>query len=680
MEMGNMSTEDEILLFIRNKYMKKYDMSHSDLINQLQEMTNLPISKRVAELDAVFSEPVEGGSELLFDLGRKYDDYIHHTKRSETGSYYTPEYLVKYMVDLALSKFEGIDVEQLRTMRIIDLSCGTGALIYGYISNAYDLLKAMADNWGIDPAEEIKHIVLNNVYGIDIQEVPLEILAISILDFLRSKGVQLDGYERLKLFNGNAVTEETLFGLKGIGKFDIVIGNPPYVGEKGNRGQFETLKKSEFGKKYYEGKMDLFYFFIYRGIECLKPDGVLCYISTNYFVTADGAKKLRSHIREHTYFSDLVNFNDWAVFPNIKSHTMIYTLRPKSCEREKAQITYFKTTGNGPFEKVLNQGNKINKFSVMNEELFSEEGIIKMFAYEESYSLANKILKQSFCRLGDVCEIKQGIVSGGDRVSPSMINGKLLSEDIAKYDIEVGDGIFVLSDDEVESLGLNDAKYLRKFYKNSDIVRYGVNLESNKSILYITDVNTGKISESSKIISHLKRYKSVLDKRREVMNGKRKWFSLQWYRSEELFLREKIVVPQRSKHNKFGYSEGPWFGSADIYYIVTKGLDYDLFYLLGLLNSKLMYFWLYTMGKRKGESLELYSMPLQRIPIKSILEINNYTQIVEKTRKIVDTIKWGNDPSAMAGLMDDIDRMIYSDYSLTEDEIKFVERVCSKNY
>lgn len=83
-----------------------------------------------------------------------------------------------------------------------------------------------------------------------------------------------------------------------------------------------------------------------------------------------------------------------------------------------------------------------------------------------------------------------------------------------------------------------------------------------------------------------------------------------------IFTCAKIVCPQRSKVNTFGYNECDWYASADVYYITNPHKDYHIKYILGLLNSKLYFVWLYHKGKRKGETLELYQKPLSEIPIK----------------------------------------------------------------
>jgi hypothetical protein len=94
-------------------------------------------------------------------------------------------------------------------------------------------------------------------------------------------------------FDNNNVCEfydsEFMFGVNA--GFDIVIGNPPYVGEKGHKEIFEKIKGNAWGKKHYKGKMDLFYFFFHLGIDVLKVNGTLTFITTNYFISDLTPKK-----------------------------------------------------------------------------------------------------------------------------------------------------------------------------------------------------------------------------------------------------------------------------------------------------------------------------------------------------------------------------------------------------
>jgi hypothetical protein len=117
----------------------------------------------------------------------------------------------------------------------------------------------------------------------------------------------------------------------GVEKFDIVIGNPPYIGEKGNKPIFDILKQSSLGKRFYLGKMDLFYFFFHLGLDSLSGDGTLSFITTNYYPTADGAKKLRADIKARTDVLRLINFNELTIFESAKGqHDMITILSRRS--------------------------------------------------------------------------------------------------------------------------------------------------------------------------------------------------------------------------------------------------------------------------------------------------------------------------------------------------------------
>ena len=99
---------------------------------------------------------------------------------------------------------------------------------------------------------------------------------------------------------------------------------------------------------------------------------------------------------------------------------------------------------------------------------------------------------------------------------------------------------------------------------------------------------------------------------------KGKWWALTTDRPNINFEAEKILCPQRSSTNTFGYSNEEWFAASDVFYITSNRSGYSLKYILSILACKLTFFWLYYMGKRKGEALELTLEPLQFIPIKKI--------------------------------------------------------------
>jgi len=159
----------------------------------------------------------------------------------------------------------------------------------------------------------------------------------------------------------------------------------------------------------------------------------------------------------------------------------------------------------------------------------------------------------------------------------------------------------------------------------------------------------------------------------ELTKAKRlkRWWALSSSRWEFDFDKPKIVSPQRSYLNTFAYTEKRWYASADVYFISDKLKEMPLKYYLGILNSKLVYFWLYNRGKRKGDMLELYLTPLSEIPI-PLDKSNNSHEILKLVDNIIEKKK-ENPLLDTIYLENKIDELVYKLYDLTEEEIKIIE-------
>jgi adenine-specific DNA-methyltransferase len=196
------------------------------------------------------------------------------------------------------------------------------------------------------------------------------------------------------------------------------------------------------------------------------------------------------------------------------------------------------------------------------------------------------------------------------------------------------------------------------FFKNSDIEKYITNNKTDTYILYISR----EVKDISKVIMNfLNKYKMILIERREVKNKVIIWFQLQWPRYESIFNGRKIVAPQRSKTNTFGYNECEWYGASDIFFITTKNINYELKYILALLNSKLYFFWLWHKGKRKGNTLELIAKPLAEIPIKLATP-----KIQNEIISIIDKLLFS--PKDTLLYSKQLDKLIYEIYGITKEE------------
>lgn len=468
---------------------------------------------------------------------------------------YTPFVYADIITDFAVKNyFCGEYTEKkLENLRAADLSCGTGNLLLIMLVKLIELSKKITGKYYFNS---------NWIRGYDIDEEALEIYKRDGKDILKRYNLQGE----ILVFN-----EDSLLSEKNI-KYNVVIGNPPYLGEKNHQSIFRKLKESEFGKKYYEAKMDYFYFFIEKGIDILENKGILVYVTTNYWLKADGAGILRKKLRDEGHFTHIVDYNI-SIFKDAPGqHNMIFSWRKNQeiFEKEKIENENF----------IVDTEKEENKFSVKNKNLYDEKGNIILID-DKSRIFNRKLKEKSNYKLEDIVNINQGIVSGCDKA-------------------------FI-----TKTYKENFGKYLKPFYKNKDIFKYSCKKENDFWIYYIP--RGRNISEELKEIFFP--YKDILEKRREVVKGTHKWYELSWGRDENIMSGEKILARQRCRTNYFAYHKGEFFGSADIYYLTLKNSSFNIFYILGYLNSEIFYEWYKNNGKSKGYNLEFYTTPLKEVPV-----------------------------------------------------------------
>lgn len=451
--------------------------------------------------------------------------------------------------------------------------------------------------------------------------------------------------------------------------FDIVIGNPPYVGEKGNKEIFEEIAKTDFGKKYKQGKMDLFYYFFHKGIDLLNTSGELKFITTNYYITATGGNKLRADFKERTNIRKLINFNEYKIFKNaLGQHNLITEL--SKMKLSFANVINVKLKGDisdNNINEILYsniQNENIERYKISYNELFDgENNYIRMSKNKDSKVLS-KIEGNEY--LEKFCYIHQGLKSNSDKVTDAHLRKYKLSNNIEK-----GDGIFILNQSEIALLNLTseEKRFVKPLYKNSDIRRYKTSTETEEFVLYISKENYIK-DEDIHLKQHFEQYKEILQNRAEVEpNGTIKLYSLTRPREQFMYETPKIVAPYKSKGNVFGYNECDWYASGDVYYINLKPEykeNVSLKYILAVLNSKLYYMWFFYKGKRKGYLFELYQKPLSETPIlipeKNIqLEIEKYVDMILNDTNVDDA-------------EEKINEIVYSIYNITDEEIEDIEK------
>jgi adenine-specific DNA-methyltransferase len=438
--------------------------------------------------------------------------------------------------------------------------------------------------------------------------------------------------------------------------FDAVIGNPPYLREgRISKTLFEKYKSSP----YYQGKMDIWYLFACLGINLLKQNGILTFIATNNWTTAAGAGKLRNAIVQDTKILKLIDFTSFMVFDNASIQTMIMSFM-KDTETDNYNIDYRKLTGDVSLLDALDLLSKKpnNNTEYLSPLLYRNNFVDKYLTFSSSDIILNKIAEKRIY-------LTEKEVANGIHPHYDFINKKLAT----LHNLKIGTGIFGLSKTEKNNLKLSkeELKLIKPYYTTDQIHRYYSAPKNNLFIIYTT--SKYKKPDSMNKYPNLKKH---LDKYKKVITSDNRPYGLHRSREERFFKGEKIFVYRKCVGKpSFSYSDFTCYVSATFYVIKTSRINTK--YLLGLLNSKLIAFWLRNRGKMQGNNYQLDKEPLMQIPIFNPTEVQQ-KPIISYVDKIL-VAKKENSKADTSGLEQKIDSLVYKLYELSDDDISVIEKV-----
>jgi len=409
--------------------------------------------------------------------------------RKAGGVYYTPAYIVDYIVKNTVGKMiEGKSPAQLaggksgQPLRVLDMACGSGSFLLGAYQCLLDhCLKWYLENhpakhkegvyldsrgkyWRLTIAEK-KRILITHIFGVDIDLQAVEVSKLSLLlkvlegetDETVGQSRQLFHERALPNLSNNIKCGNSLIGpdyfsgrlipdpdemkrvnpfdwsrefpnAMGSGGFDCVIGNPPYIGFHGFK---EDKKYLEIKFRSAEGKFDLYLPFIEKSIELIRQDGLLSLICPTNFTKRGHGKSLRKLIQRSVTIRQICDFEDQQIFKGATNYTGIFVFE-KSTPKKDHKILYKNTV-------LDSDGFYISQFEL------GDEGWV--FRNDEINLVINKIEKQKIKLLGEISHaISEGIVTGNNDV-------------------------FLLKRDEINKSGI-ERNVLRKCIRGSEIRRY----------------------------------------------------------------------------------------------------------------------------------------------------------------------------------------------------------------
>lgn len=663
--------------------------------------------------------------------------------RKAGGVFYTPTFIVEYIVwNILKILLAGKTPVEAALLKLLDPACGSGTFLLvayqylldwhlnWYLNNDFEkwskgkhaVLVQVKDGWKLS-IEKKKEILLNNIYGVDIDPQAVEVTKLSLLLKVIEDPGQLSLLDERILpdlgkniqcgnsligndyFEGQLMVSEEerakvnafdwksafpeVFATVGSGGFDGIFGNPPYIRIQVMR-EWASEQVEYYAKKYKaasKGNYDIYVVFVEKALSLLNAKGRLGFILPHKFFNAQYGEPLRGVIANGKHLAKVVHFSDQQVFGNATTYTCLMFL-------DKAGNDEFE------FEKVQDLENwraqQNSEFSENSE--FLTAGVIdasRVMESEWNFSVGKRgglfdKLSQMPMKLGDVADrVFQGLVTGADSVFilKNIGNGKYYSDAMEKeYAIEK----------QLMHLLCKGSVNIRRYYV-SDLeksILFPYKIVESKAILF-----SPKELETQYPIGwqYLKDCKSLLEARERGKWKHDKWYALGRSQNLSEMEQRKILTPSIASQASFTYD------STDYYYFIGSGggggggygitlkhesqIAYE--YLLGLLNSKLLDTYLKTYSSPFSGGYYAYNRQyIEQLPIRPInfndaadkAQHDKMVSLVERMLTLHKSLKSAHNPQEADRLAREvesvdksIDGLVYELYGLTEEEIKIVE-------
>ncbi|WP_149725207.1 Eco57I restriction-modification methylase domain-containing protein [Campylobacter concisus] len=644
-------------------------------------------------LGHIFESSLNDLEELNAQInGNEFD--AKQSKRKKDGIFYTPEFITEFIIENSLGmlckakKDElGLDLnellapknpkkltkaeseikdkiyayrEWLLSLKILDPACGSGAFLNQALEflisehGALDTYRKVYEGEGLGLYDIESTILENNLYGVDINADAVEIARLSLWLRTAAKGRVLTDLSK------NLVAANSLLEFPFDFKFDVVIGNPPYVRQEAIKEQKPALQKY----KVYSGTADLFVYFYELGITHLKESGLLGFICSNKFFRASYGENLRRFILENTQITHIIDFAGVKVFEDASVDSAITIFR-KIGAGENSKFNFLaSSTTNLKTQKFI----QIPQ-STLNETNFT-------FLDKNKFELKSKIEKVAKPLKDWDVNIYRGILTG--------LNEAFIIDDSTRDKI-----LSTCIGDEREQT----QKLIRPILRDRDIKRYDYEWAG----LWLINIHNGYGTEPRINIDNFPKLKLYLDKFEPKLSNRSDKgatpYNLRNCAYLEEFEKEKILCARMVQSPKFAYDINNNIPDNTVYCIIGENLKF----LLAFLNSTAVYKifnFFYAGGGLEGEikinRLEILPIP-QITPqnenlsneiinlVDEILKANEKIKLYEKhmpTLNLDEKLEAKENIDALNDKIkasdEKIDKLVFELYELTSDEIALI--------
>jgi adenine-specific DNA-methyltransferase len=444
-----------------------------------------------------------------------------------------------------------------------------------------------------------------------------------------------------------------MFGRSLKNGFDIVIANPPYLKERDNKHLFAKVNGTALGELYHDGKMDYWYYFLHRAIDISrKRIGLICFITSRYWINSKGARKLIKRIKNELSFLGIVDIGDLKVFEAVAGHHMVALYGKESVAHQVP---------------IIRIRDSVSHLTNQETSEFIERGVLQRESIiSDAYEIVlrdDRVEVTGCTPLGDLCEISQGVVEAPDKVSRKQIAQS------GRNDLVVGTGVFVLGEDEVRQLNLNQSELsvLKPYLDPKDIGRCWIAPRRRKFLIYSDRETRAQISTNPQF----KTLKKHLDRLSDVITSSNGPYGLHRPREPKFFENRKILIPSMFSKACFALDEQNFYVGMSFSVVIARDRKIGLEFILAILNSDWGLKWFYANGKHRGSGVDIGVEKLRSFPVPSADDAAK--RFLTDLVKEISGVKKKNHAADTSALEREIDQLVYALYGLTPEEIAIVE-------
>jgi hypothetical protein len=659
------------------------------------------------------------------------------------GVVYTPAFIAETIVRQVLARLlAGKTPTTAAKLRLLDMACGSGIFLitlYQFLLDWYlaqysaepekwtgkrapRLYRTPLGEWRLT-LDERKRILLDHVYGVDIDPQAVEVTKLSLLlkllegethqtlepqlallpqrilpdlnrnircgnsligpEFYDGQMALLDAEEayRVNVFDWRAAFPAVF----AQGGFDGIVGNPPYVRIQAMK-EWAPLQVEYYKQRFRaagKGNYDLYVVFVEKALELLNAAGRLGFILPHKFFNAQYGAPLRQVIAAGQHLEEIVHFGDQQVFAGVTTYTCLLFLS-KAVQAEFRFVEAHDLAAWSIDDTTAKAGKIDSVVSTSGEWNFVLGNEASVFAR----------LSAMPASLRDVASrIYQGCITGADHI--------FLFKQIEEktQEVQIPPTVCVFSE-ELHDFVQIESGILKRVVRSGSIGRFDA--APTVLALFPYDVVDGKaVLLSSSAFqsryplawSYVKRCRQPLEQRE---GGKFK--DAEWYRygrTQNLGLWEtpKLMVPYMVTRLAayLDFTDNYYFINVTTggYGITVHGDTISLLYLCGLLNSRLLDFYLKVVSTNfRGGYIAANKQYIEQLPIRTIdftdpadvARRDHVVRLVEQLLALHKARPSARTPHAQSVLAAQIaatdrqlDRLVYALYGLSEEEIRVVE-------